>query len=95
MRKALAVFGQMIHKDGRPNIVTYNSLLNGSCDLGYCIRGELDKVNKILDQMEASGVQPDFIYYYAIVKGYFKVERIKEALALLDKVIQKAWYLNV
>ncbi|XP_068309631.1 pentatricopeptide repeat-containing protein At1g62680, mitochondrial-like [Pyrus communis] len=76
--EAKSVVEMMIHKDIKPDIVTYNSLMNG-----YCLKGEMDEAKNVFDLMLSKGFIMGNAYSYNIlINGYCKQKRIDEAWML-------------
>ncbi|KAL4571250.1 hypothetical protein LXL04_018007 [Taraxacum kok-saghyz] len=65
----------------KPNVVTYNTIING-----YCIKNNLDGAKQIFNRMKAKGIQPDTYSYGSLITGMCKDERFNEASELLNKM---------
>ncbi|KAG9143515.1 hypothetical protein Leryth_026882 [Lithospermum erythrorhizon] len=46
---------------------------------GYCLQGELDKANEILDLMAAERLKPNLVSYGIIINGYCKHKKVDRA----------------
>ncbi|KAK9937964.1 hypothetical protein M0R45_014727 [Rubus argutus] len=69
----------MIQRDIEPDIITYNSLMDG-----YCLRGEMDEAKKVFDLMASKGSMVNTRSYNILINGYLR--RIQEAENLFCKM---------
>ncbi|KAJ0860147.1 putative tetratricopeptide-like helical domain superfamily [Helianthus annuus] len=74
----------MVERGEVPNIVTYNSLING-----YCLQGEMSKAKTLLDSLMSRGLIPDVITYNSLLNGYCKSLKIEEAIHMFHEVTRK------
>merc|ERR1711964_567563 len=79
MDMAQQLFEAMIQHGSQPNLITYNTLING-----YCLQGEMEKAKEMFEEMS---FLPDIISYNTLVEGYVKVGQIDVALKLLKDMI--------
>ncbi|KAL0292878.1 UNVERIFIED_CONTAM: putative pentatricopeptide repeat-containing protein, mitochondrial [Sesamum calycinum] len=98
---ALYLLSRMIERGISPNIVTYNSMIQGLCivgrwknvkDLfnemldGYCLRGQMGKAKRVLNTIADSGLKPSIISYGSLINGYCKQGRVDEAWHLFMEI---------
>ncbi|GMH17340.1 hypothetical protein Nepgr_019181 [Nepenthes gracilis] len=62
--EADGLFQEMVEMGLKPDIVSYNSLIDV-----YCKNREMDKVYKVLDEMHEQGILPDVITYTSLIGG--------------------------
>mmetsp|Transcript_31065 Transcript_31065/g.56495 ORF Transcript_31065/g.56495 Transcript_31065/m.56495 type:complete len:1046 (+) Transcript_31065:176-3313(+) len=78
-----SVYQEMLEHELQFSIVTFNTLVDA------CARsGEMGRISALLESMDAQGIAPNIITYSAILKGYCQENRLEEAFALLDGMVQ-------
>lgn len=71
----------MIMGGCKPNVVTYNTLLNGNCKMGHSVA-----VIQLLKQMEKQhNIIPDLVSYNIVIDGLCKEGLVDRALELFLK----------
>ncbi|KAJ4828085.1 hypothetical protein Tsubulata_018952, partial [Turnera subulata] len=76
-----AFFQEMKDLGVRPDIVSYNSLVDV-----YCKSREIDKANKVVDKMFEEGISPDVITFTSIIGGLGLVGQPDKARAVLTEM---------
>ncbi|KAG4929241.1 hypothetical protein JHK82_046304 [Glycine max] len=91
MREKGKKFGEavkLVHKVNKvglsPNIVTYNILINGFCDVG-----KMDTAVRLFNQLKSSGLSPTLVTYNTLIAGYSKVENLAGALDLVKEMEER------
>lgn len=64
-----------------PDIVTYNTILNG-----YCKRRRLNAAFHLFDVMPLRGIEPNLVSYTTMIGGLCRDERLRDARKLFDKM---------
>ncbi|KAG8100926.1 hypothetical protein GUJ93_ZPchr0165g33617 [Zizania palustris] len=85
MDKAYDLFHEMKKQGISPDVVTYNSTIDGLCK-----SKAMDKAEMVLQQMLDAGVQPVNITYNSLINGYSSLGMWKESVrtrGLMDKAI--------
>ncbi|PWA92760.1 pentatricopeptide repeat (PPR) superfamily protein [Artemisia annua] len=77
MELAMKVYSE---EDVRPNIVTYNNLINGLCKMGDVV----NKARELFDEIRGKGVMVNALTYATMIDGYCKSKNLVEAFSLLD-----------
>ncbi|KAG8037208.1 hypothetical protein GUJ93_ZPchr0020g33576 [Zizania palustris] len=81
MDKAYDLFREMKKQGISPDVVTYNSTIDGLCK-----SKEMDKAEKVLQQMLDAGVQPDNITYSSLINGYSSLGMWKESVRTMGRL---------
>ncbi|GKB27445.1 putative tetratricopeptide-like helical domain superfamily protein [Tanacetum coccineum] len=74
----------MLERGIVPDIVTYNSLIDG-----YCLRGEMSKAKSVYDSMASRRLDPDIFTYNSLVNRYCKTLMIDEVMHLFHKITKR------
>lgn len=78
-----SVYQEMLGHKLQFSIVTFNTLVDA------CARsGEMGRISALLESMDVQGIAPNIITYSAILKGYCQDNRLEEAFALIDGMVQ-------
>ena len=72
---------QMAEAGVRPNVVTYNTLINKHQE-----SGQLHRANALLEGMRASGVRPDVVTYSSLIDGLSRSLRHRQAERLWSQM---------
>ncbi|KAL0456646.1 UNVERIFIED_CONTAM: putative pentatricopeptide repeat-containing protein, mitochondrial [Sesamum latifolium] len=86
---AFILLSRMIDKGISPNVVTYNSIIQGFAIAlmdGYCLGGQMGKAKRVLHSVEDRGLTPSIMSYNSLINGYCKQGRIDEAWDLFVEV---------
>ncbi|KAL6558145.1 hypothetical protein OROMI_018495 [Orobanche minor] len=80
-----------------PNIVFYNILIDGHMGQvdGYCKRGDLEKVDQVLKEMEPSGVEVNTVIYNNVVDAKYKYSLVGEAFETTRKITEVGCKLDI
>ena len=77
---ALKIYERMKEdKKTKPNIVTYNSLLDCAARCN-----DSDKANEIFMEMKEKNIKPDLITFSTMIKGYCRLNKIGSAFNILE-----------
>lgn len=73
-------------KDGKmePQLVTYNSMING-----YCEVRKMEDAEKMVVEMKARNLEPNLITYNTLINGYSKVQKMEEAEKLVVEMKER------
>jgi leucine-rich PPR motif-containing protein len=66
-----------------PNIVTYNTVIDGLCKAQV-----VDRAKGVFQQMIDKGVKPNNVTYNCLIHGYLSIKQWKEDLACLQKNLE-------
>lgn len=88
---ALAVWELMKQRQVRPDVHVFTSLL-AACAIK---RGNEEKAEALLKEMEQFGVEPNLHLYSALIDVYAKTTNISRAFATLEAMVQKDMRPNV
>nr|XP_027121867.1 pentatricopeptide repeat-containing protein At1g63330-like [Coffea arabica] len=80
----------MIQQGQTPNLVTYNSLMDG-----YCLHCRIDEAGRIFNTMVTSGLTPDLHSYAILINAYFKNKEVEEAMNLFRELQHKGLTPNI
>ncbi|KAG1342173.1 putative Pentatricopeptide repeat-containing protein, mitochondrial [Cocos nucifera] len=72
----------MLHQGCTPDIVTYNSLINGLCKMGW-MRAALN----LLEKLHAEGLAPDMATYNTLISWHCKANMLDDASMLLNRAV--------
>ena len=72
MRKAKEIFDLMKVRGHVPDVVTYNSLLNG-----YCKKSKIDEALHLFHEITEKRMKPDVVTYKTMLHVLFHVGRCK------------------
>lgn len=72
--EADALFEEMLERECAPDPITYEIFVCHSCKAG-----NFDLARKLLDRMNAQGIEPRVSMHAVILKGYFNLKRFEEA----------------
>ncbi|XP_021742875.1 pentatricopeptide repeat-containing protein At1g62930, chloroplastic-like [Chenopodium quinoa] len=67
-----------------PNVITWNSLLDGMCK-----NGQIDEAITMMQQMENSGVVPNIVTYSILMDGLCNAKRLREAVEIFSVLTTK------
>ncbi|GAA0145397.1 hypothetical protein LIER_36121 [Lithospermum erythrorhizon] len=56
---------------------------------GYCLQGQPDKANELLDLMAGEGLKPDRVSYAVIIDGYCKNKKVDRAWEIFEGMRHK------
>ncbi|KAJ3194394.1 hypothetical protein HK101_002792 [Irineochytrium annulatum] len=91
VEKAMALFNQMVDKDGmKPGVVMYYQFLNL-----HFRKGDLEKVKELFASMQANGVEPDQYCYTSLLQTYMEEVRPDRAEKLLAEMMSKGMEKNI
>lgn len=65
MSKAMKLFDSMVEECCTPDVVTYNTLINGICK-----EGNMEKALKLMDEMLERGLAPTKFTYTSLIQGH-------------------------
>ncbi|GMH24598.1 hypothetical protein Nepgr_026441 [Nepenthes gracilis] len=83
-------FQEMVEMGLKPDIVSYNSLIDV-----YCKNREMDKVYKVLDEMHEQGILPDVITCTSLIGGLGLVGQPDKARDVLKEMKEFGCYPDV
>ena len=72
----------MLNQGLTPDIVTYNTLINGLCKMGWT-----HAALNLLEKLPNENVHPDIITYNILISWHCKVRLIDDASMLLNKAV--------
>jgi pentatricopeptide repeat protein len=79
----------MIHRGFSPDIVTYNSLINGLCK-----RGRIQEALNLFEKLQAEGIQPDSITYNTLICWLCREGAFDDACFLLYRGVENGFVPN-
>jgi len=71
----------------RPNVISYNTLIDD-----HCLVGRMDEAAKILDGMVSVDLKPNIISYNTLLHGYCKAGKIDNAYCLFPRNVEGRSY---
>ncbi|XP_039162387.1 pentatricopeptide repeat-containing protein At5g24830-like [Eucalyptus grandis] len=80
MRFALWLHDEMLRRECEPDIVTCTELIRA-----YCVRGDLNKAERLFEKIQKSGIPIDHIPLKILVNGYCKMGQLNLAFNLYKK----------
>ena len=81
---AWELFHSLPHKGLLLNVVTYNIMINGLCK-----KGELEKTNRLLLDMEEKGCIPTEVIFATLMRGFIHNNEKSKAVELLHKMAKR------
>lgn len=82
MKSAIAAFVEM-HRTGlSPDIITYNTLING-----YCKAYDMVSADDLVERMQFGGWMPDITTYNIRMHGLCSSRRTTQAMTMLDELV--------
>ena len=78
------LFYETSNRNIYPDVVTYNSLINGLCKAD-----KLQEALQLLDVMGKMGHQPNEITYNTLLNGFCRVGNLEKVRALLQELPEK------
>ena len=85
--EAQSVIHLMVHVGVRPDVISYNTLIDG-----HCLAGTIDEASKQIDGMVSVGLKLDSFSYDTLLHGYCKDGRIDDAYFLFQKNVEEGTY---
>ncbi|KAE9454967.1 hypothetical protein C3L33_13131, partial [Rhododendron williamsianum] len=82
--KAEETVRKMIDSGCEPDIVTFNTLINGSCR-----NGKVQEAKQLLEQATRKGLMPTKLTYTPIVQGYSKFGMMNDAVSCINRMMQR------
>jgi pentatricopeptide repeat protein len=73
LEKALRFLARMQLVEMTPNVVTYNCLIKGYCDVH-----SIEDAIELIDEMPLKGCHPDKVSYYTMMGFLCKEKRVKK-----------------
>ena len=67
-----------------PNVITYSIMINGLCK-----KGELEKANCLLLDMEENGCIPDVVTFDTLMRGFIHNNEKSKVVELLHKMAKR------
>ena len=77
----------MVRVGVRPNVISYNTLVDG-----HCLTGRIDETAKLLDVMVSIVLKSNAVTYNTLLHGYCKARRIDDAYSLYPKNVNEGTY---
>ncbi|KVH88077.1 Pentatricopeptide repeat-containing protein [Cynara cardunculus var. scolymus] len=77
----ILLFKKLQDSELKPDVVTYNSLINGLCCLGT-----LDEALALRDKMVGSGVKPTLVTYNGVMNGFSMKKMVKNCEEVFDDI---------
>ncbi|KAA8518744.1 hypothetical protein F0562_016482 [Nyssa sinensis] len=74
-------FEDMKSREISPDVVTYNTLING-----YCRVKKMEEAEKFFVEMKGRNIEPNVISYTTMIKGYVSVGQVDDGLRLLEEM---------
>merc|ERR1719215_701646 len=79
MERVWAVFKEMLARDIKPSVITFNAVIDA------CARnGQTDRVPELMVEMKKQGLEPNLITYSTMIKGSCQQGDMQSALATLE-----------
>ncbi|KAF5941795.1 hypothetical protein HYC85_019437 [Camellia sinensis] len=79
------IFDVMTQRGVDPNVVTYNTLMDG-----YCLQGQIDETTiRVFNNMVDRGLHPNVFSYTILINGYGKKMKINEAMHIFQEMPQR------
>jgi leucine-rich PPR motif-containing protein len=72
-----------------PDIVTYNTVIDGLCKAQV-----VDRAKGVFQQMIDKGVKPNNVTYNCLIHGYLSIEQWKEVVRMLKEMSAHGLYLD-
>ncbi|KAL6560494.1 hypothetical protein OROGR_004053 [Orobanche gracilis] len=79
--KAYKLLMQLVDSGVVPNIITYNTLINGMCRTG-----QVNRALKLFEELQLKGNFPDSITYSTLIEGLQRVGRDGDAYKLFEQM---------
>ncbi|CAA7029776.1 unnamed protein product [Microthlaspi erraticum] len=83
--EAEKLYEEMIKRSIAPDIVTYNSLING-----FCMQSRLDEAKQMFE-MVSKGCLPDVVTYNTLINGFCKSKRVEMAWNSFVRCLKEDW----
>ncbi|CAI0377193.1 unnamed protein product [Linum tenue] len=79
-------YNQMVESKCDPDVVTYNTLMDGLCRVG-----KVQTAHNVMKGMNKKGrdVKPDVVTYTTLVRGYCMKLEIDEAMAVFEEMVER------
>lgn len=84
MEEAEEVVKIMMNVSVHPNIIIFNTLIDG-----YCLQGRMKEATKVFHSTKDWGLNPNIISYNSLINGYCKKGRLDKAWHLFLEVPRK------
>uniref|UniRef100_A0A6N2MAQ8 Amine oxidase domain-containing protein n=1 Tax=Salix viminalis TaxID=40686 RepID=A0A6N2MAQ8_SALVM len=81
---AVQVFKKMEQNGGKPNVVTYNTIIDNLCK-DRLVNEAMEFLSEMLDR----GIQPNVVTYNSIVHGFCNLGQLNEATRLFKEMVGK------
>lgn len=82
----------MIKRGFNPDIITYNTLIHGLCNLG-----RMEKAVGLLHELKNEGLVPDLFTFSTMMDGYCKAKEVHKAKVYLNELaswgLEPYWWL--
>merc|ERR1719215_711621 len=79
MERVWSVFKEMLTRDIKPSVITFNAVIDA------CARnGQTERVPELLEEMKKQGLEPNLITYSTMIKGACQQGDMQSALSTLD-----------
>uniref|UniRef100_A0A6N2MDY1 Pentatricopeptide repeat-containing protein n=1 Tax=Salix viminalis TaxID=40686 RepID=A0A6N2MDY1_SALVM len=92
---AVQVFKKMEQNGGKPNVVTYNTIIDNLANIGYsivhgfCNLGQLNEATRLFKEMVGKDVMPDTVTFTILVDGLCKEGMVQKLGVSLKQCLKK------
>ncbi|MBA0840441.1 hypothetical protein Goarm_003023 [Gossypium armourianum] len=76
------MFGQMVKRQCKPNVVTYTSLING-----FCRTGDFNTAEKAFKEMQSCGLEPNVVTYTILIGSFCKEGKLAKAVFYFELML--------
>ncbi|KAL1209995.1 Large ribosomal subunit protein [Cardamine amara subsp. amara] len=80
-KTALRFFEDMKTRGVSPDVVTYNTMING-----FCRFKKMDEADKVFVEMKGNNIEPSVVSYTTMIKGYLAVDRVDDGLRIFEEM---------
>ncbi|PRQ30281.1 putative tetratricopeptide-like helical domain-containing protein [Rosa chinensis] len=81
--QAYKLLMQLASSGVAPDVITYNTLING-----FCKNGNIDGAFKLFKDMQLKGIAPDSVTYGTLIDGLQRVEREEDAFVVFNQMVK-------
>ncbi|GKV27863.1 hypothetical protein SLEP1_g36983 [Rubroshorea leprosula] len=85
-----STLGKMFELGFDPDVITFNTLINGSC-----VEGKVCESRRVFDDMVWDGFHPDLITYSTLVNGLCNIGKSGEAVRLMKRMEEGGFLPNI
>ncbi|XP_050370778.1 pentatricopeptide repeat-containing protein At1g79540 [Argentina anserina] len=81
--QAYKLLMQLASSGVAPDVITYNTLING-----FCKNGNIDSAFKLFKDMQFKGINPDSVTYGTLIDGLQRIEREEDAFVVFNHMVK-------